>query len=131
MLELQTSLFRALIGRDCDGCHAGLKCWNPYALNGDGLEIAGRSTGEDIVVGWPHCPLKWLRLRRMGAGLMPLSAVVSWAVERGLHKRERMSAWAARLMRHYIRSSEAPTGLSMARDRHEAELSKIAATGVV
>lgn len=126
MLELQTSLYHELLDQpSCDECQGWELCDRPYGLNGDGMGVA-RATGEDLVVSWPRCPRRWQALRRVGQELLPLSAVMGWAVERGLHQRRRVPAPAARLFRHYLAARELPGALRMARDREQRRLEQAA-----
>lgn len=122
MLELQTALYRDLVGPGCDECAEGpAACDRPRGLNSDGYEVE-RSDGDDLVVSWPGCPWKWAALRRWGADLLLLSSILAWAVERGVHRRRRLGAPAAQLLRHYVAARETPSVLRSRRERSDAEL---------
>jgi len=125
VLELQTALFRDLLGDRCDGCDPGSRaaCDEPVGLNRDGFEV-DRPVGDDVVVSWPACPHRWGVHRRLGGELVPLDTVAAWAVERGVHRRRRLPAPTAALLRHYIRARETPGVMRTRKTSAERELER-------
>lgn len=127
MLELQTAIYRDLLERpvctECDRAPSG--CREPYGLTGEGLSVA-RATGEDLVVSWPACPRRWDIPRRRGAVATSLASIVGWAVERGVHRRDHVSARTAQLCRQYLASRDVPASLQTARRREQRRLEQLA-----
>lgn len=136
ILELQTALFSSLFDvSSCDDCpdrrtpkHRRWRCDAPFAFDRNGMAIA-KSHGPNIVVSWPKCPIRWSRFRHIGPDRTRLDEVASWLAERGVHKKQMCPSHISRLVRHYLRSKEAPAVLEDARKREHRRLEELARKG--
>lgn len=124
MLELLRGMFRRLLrelpkcGEECHG-EGELRCDRPAGLT-EGGAFTTDVDGGDCVVRWPGCPQRWFRLRQWGADLLPLSEIVRWEYERGLHLRRGLPWASERLLREYAVRREEPDVLAMRRRAAEA-----------
>lgn len=113
MHELHATIFSSLLPRtSCDGCD-GRACNKGSSITSIG--DVSRADDPTAVVTWPKCPVRYMGLRSCGQDALPLSHVVAYAHDRGVHRSPLLGAGGHRLIREWSRCRKLPSRLHEAR----------------